>query len=264
MEALEKKTAGACPGFTLYWDDVREFAQVLTNEQIGRVIKMLCAVRDGKKKGKLTQAEKLVFLHLSNKIAEQEEKYSDTVNKNKQNAQKRYKKDVSENENTENASETKRKYTRKKAQKTGENENVENNVQRPQAVAGERMPTQTQTQTQNQTQTQTQTLRPTLEEREAFLRFRQIYPRKANLAAAEPFFYEAVKKIEPELLLRCLERQLFAPDWQREGGRFVPGAEKWLREECWLDVPEDPYDRIMRLNEEEHRRILEEIEAECL
>lgn len=274
--AMETKKYG-CPGFSFFWDDIREYAECLSSEQMGNVIKTLYFERIGKKYKELDQAELMMYVHLKYKIVEQEEKYRETVEQNKANIQKRYsKKDAekemsisSNSENSQNAQKQKRKYTRRKPLKTAENKDSENLETGSYTAVYEGIAIQTQTQTQNKNSLPSNAPSPEgldkgkSEGEEAFTKFRQLYPKKSGLAAAEPYFYEALKEIAPEKLFALLERQKLTPDWQRESGRYVPAAEKWLREKCWLDVPEDPYDRYMREAEEAHKRELESLEKSC-
>ena len=80
----------ACPGFTLYWDDLEEYVQVLTEGQLGRVLRAVIeagctgTVRELKNEG-----ERLAFLHIMNKIEEQKVKYRETVARNTENGYKR-------------------------------------------------------------------------------------------------------------------------------------------------------------------------------
>lgn len=91
MEALQSG-AGVCPGFTVYWEDLEEYAECLTERQIGMALRALCAFRNGEELPALDRAAKLMFVHLRNKIREQEAKYCSTVEKNRGNARKRYQK----------------------------------------------------------------------------------------------------------------------------------------------------------------------------
>lgn len=71
----------------------------------------------------------------------------------------------------------------------------------------------------------------------AFARFWSEYPRKTDRAKA----FRAFQKLRPdeELLARMLEAIAGAKEsdqWRREGGRFIPHATTWLRNERWNDV----------------------------
>ena len=46
------------------------------------------------------------------------------------------------------------------------------------------------------------------------------------------------KKLEPmaDVVVAAVHRFRVSPDWQREGGRFIPGPEPWLNDESW-EVP---------------------------
>ena len=342
QETMERKRC--CPGFTVFWEDLELYVDCMSPKQLGNVCAALVAFVHGEEVGKLDTGEKIAFTHLRRKIAEQEEKYAQTVEQNRENGRKGAPKPPEPpkkrgrkpeiNAEKNNSGNT----TSKNAVITGKNEIPENAG----ATAGARRPTQTQTQTQTQNKNSLPPYVPSPKEpvekektersvtppfggpdpdlsdlqraeedgkapavtkeassnpeggkkempdggtgagdtfqtapedaipgaaaaekenEEHFNRFRQLYPRKPGLAAAEPYFYAALKKIGVKDLLDRLERQTRTADWQKEEGRFVPAAEKWLKEECWRDVPEDPYDRFMREAEEAHRRVAEEAEA---
>lgn len=70
--------------------------------------------------------------------------------------------------------------------------------------------------------------------------FWSAYPKKRNRGDAE----KAWKQIRPstELLAKMLAALAVAvqrPDWQKEGGQFIPYGGKWLRAKCWEDEGEE-------------------------
>lgn len=58
--------------------------------------------------------------------------------------------------------------------------------------------------------------------------FELAYPNKAKLAEARPL-WEALSEADRQLALAVVRDQVGKPQWQREGFRFVPAADKWLR-----------------------------------
>lgn len=71
--------------------------------------------------------------------------------------------------------------------------------------------------------------------REDFDRFWAHYPRKEGRAEAEKAFGGV--GVGMEILLSALERQKALPQWQKEGGRYIPLAAHWLSGRRWEDAP---------------------------
>lgn len=87
------------------------------------------------------------------------------------------------------------------------------------------------------------------EEQEAFRKFKAAYPKTWGLTQSFPIFTEALRKVSPEELMEALEKYRHSEDWRKENGRYVPCAEKWLREESWKTVPKPCFeDRYVCLN----------------
>lgn len=77
---------------------------------------------------------------------------------------------------------------------------------------------------------------PRCDVRVSFGDFWKLFPRKTNRVQAEQAWAELSPS--PELaaeILNRLSEKLSHPDYQAEGGRYVPNAAKWLRERRWLD-----------------------------
>ena len=73
---------------------------------------------------------------------------------------------------------------------------------------------------------------------ERFSAFWKAYPKKVGKGAAEKSF----NKIKPsaELLstiLSAIEKQKQSEQWQKDGGQYIPGAQRWLNEKRWEDEP---------------------------
>lgn len=71
--------------------------------------------------------------------------------------------------------------------------------------------------------------------RSDFERFWERYPRKEGRADAEKAYGGVGVGIE--VLLSALERQKGLPQWQKEGGRYIPSASHWLKGRRWEDEP---------------------------
>lgn len=70
-----------------------------------------------------------------------------------------------------------------------------------------------------------------------FEKFWLAYPRKVGKDAARKAF--AKRKPDDELLSRMLstiEAQVRSPEWQKEGGQFIPHPSTWLNQGRWEDV----------------------------
>ncbi|WP_027179282.1 hypothetical protein [Maridesulfovibrio bastinii] len=77
------------------------------------------------------------------------------------------------------------------------------------------------------------------------------YPRKQGRSAALREWKRLhLKNLLPDLdnLLSALNTQSLTSQWQREKGRFVPCASRWLKEEMWNDCPQ-PGNELISENE---------------
>lgn len=242
------------PGFTLFWEDVKEYLECLSDREIGHIIRMLYAYVSEGKETEMKRSEKLPFVHLRNNILQQEKKYREKKEQNRENG-------------------SKGGSTKKTKKKANGSERL-----KKEATAGDRKATQTQTKTQDNASSSKEvpsngTLWPgeeeaadgskanagaslcndrydpcatltepyvppyTEEEHAAFLQFRRTYPKKTNIARAEPLLVHALKSVSLEKILRSVREQWRTDDWQKENGRYIPCAEKWLRDRCWEDEP---------------------------
>lgn len=71
---------------------------------------------------------------------------------------------------------------------------------------------------------------------DAFESFWELYPRKSGKAAA----LRAFEALNPDAAILVLMREALgnasrSDEWQRDAGRYVPSAEKWLRDRRWED-----------------------------
>ena len=75
---------------------------------------------------------------------------------------------------------------------------------------------------------------------ERWEQFWSAYPRRKAKAAAE----KAWRKIDPDDVLTArivaaVERQAITPEWQKDGGQFIPYPATWLNQRRWEDEPDD-------------------------
>ena len=68
-----------------------------------------------------------------------------------------------------------------------------------------------------------------------FDRFWDAYPRKEGRAEAARVFEKV--DVSLQVLLAALEAQRKLPQWQQDGGRYIPCAAKWLSGRRWEDTP---------------------------
>lgn len=73
---------------------------------------------------------------------------------------------------------------------------------------------------------------------ERFDRFWEAYPRKTGKGNARKLF----AKLKPseellEKMLKAIEAAKQSPQWQRDGGQYIPYPATWLNQERWEDSP---------------------------
>ena len=79
-----------------------------------------------------------------------------------------------------------------------------------------------------------------------FDRFWKVYPKKVGKGAAEKSF--AKYKPDDQLtdtMIRAVEAARRSPQWQREGGQYIPNPATWLNQRRWEDempqaIPRQP------------------------
>lgn len=69
---------------------------------------------------------------------------------------------------------------------------------------------------------------------EAFAAFWAAYPRHEKQESAREAFEKCSEPLE--VLLDALEAQKKSAQWRRANGRYIPHADKWLREKRWTDT----------------------------
>lgn len=90
---------------------------------------------------------------------------------------------------------------------------------------------------------------------DGFQRFWMHYPRRVGKKAAQKA-WEALRPDEStqQDILDALAWQSLTPDWQKDGGRFIPHPATYLRGERWTDerpqmLREDRHDRLQGLRD---------------
>ena len=74
---------------------------------------------------------------------------------------------------------------------------------------------------------------------EAFLAFWAEYPKKVGKADAfKKYSKLKLNKADNEDIISALKWQRFTPQWQRDGGRFIPNPATYLSQRRWEDEPD--------------------------
>ncbi len=71
----------------------------------------------------------------------------------------------------------------------------------------------------------------------AFDQFWRAYPKKTGKTAALKAWKNAKGKPDLPVLLAALEKQKTWPQWQRDGGQYIPNPATWLNQGRWNDEP---------------------------
>ena len=90
--------------------------------------------------------------------------------------------------------------------------------------------------TEKETEIETETETETEVSVGGFEEFWGLYPRKIGKSQARLAWTELQEK--PEVVLASLREWCRSPGWKKEGGRFVPYPEKWLRQGYFLEKPQ--------------------------
>jgi len=75
---------------------------------------------------------------------------------------------------------------------------------------------------------------------DAFTRFWEAYPKKKDKTKARKAFEKALKQTDLDTMLQALEAQKRSPDWQRDGGQYIPLPTTWLNGCRWEDETTEP------------------------
>lgn len=73
-----------------------------------------------------------------------------------------------------------------------------------------------------------------------FTRFWEAYPKKKDKTKARKAFEKALKQTDLDTMLQALEAQKRSPDWQRDGGQYIPLPTTWLNGCRWEDEVTEP------------------------
>ena len=94
-------------------------------------------------------------------------------------------------------------------------------------------------------------------EGEGFARFWERYPQKLGRDEAEAQWVCVREKYSEKLILDGLDSWIRSRNWTLEQGRYIPKADKWLREEWFLQTPEKnpPCGALGELGEAEREAI---------
>jgi len=92
-----------------------------------------------------------------------------------------------------------------------------------------------------------------------FDRFWEAYPRKVGKVKAQTAFQKVTVPVE--ILLSAIAEQKKSPQWQKDGGQFIPHPATWLNGKRWEDqITTEQLSRGRQLDEDEKaaiRRMLE-------
>lgn len=95
------------------------------------------------------------------------------------------------------------------------------------------------------------------EEEAAWTAFWNAYPRRTNREQARRAWHDLFGTLPPKpetlsAILAAVQRGRASDQWREDGGRYIPSAEKWLRNRSW-EVHDDalppPAPRVRRANE---------------
>ena len=92
-----------------------------------------------------------------------------------------------------------------------------------------------------------------------FDRFWEAYPRKAGKVKAQTAFQKVTVPVE--IILSAIAEQKKSPQWQKDGGQFIPHPATWLNGKRWEDqITTEQLSQGRQLDEDEKaaiRRMLE-------
>ena len=72
----------------------------------------------------------------------------------------------------------------------------------------------------------------------SFARWWDAYPKKQARGMAEHVWVNlAPDATLVSVLIAAVEAQKQWPQWQKNGGTYIPKPDRWLRDQCWLDEP---------------------------
>jgi len=82
--------------------------------------------------------------------------------------------------------------------------------------------------------------------RDRFDAFWDVYPRKVGKdAALKEWLKHAPDAALTEAIIAAVNAQKFSPNWQKDGGQFIPHPRTWLHQGRWQDEVEPQAQRVM-------------------
>ena len=225
------------PGVMIYMEDMEMFYDVLTDAEIGAVMKAVKEyVKSNKEPEGLTPAAILCFRITKAKIDRDNEKYRARSENGKRGGRPESEPKADETEEKANATESKANETEPKANEsygplTSNSYPVTSNLNQ---VTGNEVP---------DGKPSGENVQRAREER--FARFWAAYPKKVGKGAAE----KAFAKYKPDdvltdRMIRAVTSAKASIQWQREGGQFIPNPATWLNQRRWEDEIPDSSTRM--------------------
>ena len=100
--------------------------------------------------------------------------------------------------------------------------------------------TEAEAETKAEAETETET-EAAPEAHSLFEKFWQAYPKKKSKGQAEKAWSHLLPD-EPLLgrMLAALRQAVRSPDWQKQGGKYIPHPATWLNASCWEDEAAPP------------------------
>jgi hypothetical protein len=90
-------------------------------------------------------------------------------------------------------------------------------------------------------------------DKDLLLSFWNSAPERARRRSSRKQVADEWKKIkktdrpDKETIVNAIETWNKCDDWTKDGGSFVPGLHLWLKNEKWLDLPEQPAKKKARI-----------------
>ena len=90
-------------------------------------------------------------------------------------------------------------------------------------------------------------------DKDLLLSFWNSAPERARRRSSRKQVADEWKKIkksdrpEKETIVNAIQAWNNCEDWTKDGGSFIPGLHLWLKNEKWLDLPEQPAKKTVRI-----------------
>lgn len=200
--------------FILYIEH-KEIFKMLTDEEAGKLIKVIFEYEDTGQVDGLDKSLMLAFFPIKNTLDRNREKYNNVVERNKRNIEKRWEKENTKNTTGKTGKKENTKNTDNEHEHDNEYVNDNNNIygQSTRSKPGQ------STDWENK-----------------FNEFYSLYPKKVKKQQVKKWF----EKVKPsnELfssIMDSLEQFRASADWQKDGGQFIPHPSTWLNQSRWED-----------------------------